>query len=202
MTMKHGIINILIVDDDEDICESLKKILSINGYKVKTLLKPKNALLELGEKTYHLIILDLKMPEISGEELLKEIRKKDPDISVIILTAFPSVDSAVHALHNHAFDYIKKPFNNNDLRGKVRSALISKGLIFEPDEELNNKIGMKVRELRSKNRLTLKELAARTNLSVSLISQIERAESAASISTLNKIVTALNVKLTVLFEDL
>jgi DNA-binding NtrC family response regulator len=142
------------------------------------------------------------MPEIRGEELLSEIRKIDEDISVIVLTAYPSVDSAVEALQNQVFDYIKKPFKNNELRDKVRRALRSKSLILEPDEELNIKIGHRVREFRSKKGLTLKQLAERTGLSVSLISQIERAESAASISTLNKVVTALNVKLTVLFQDI
>jgi two-component system OmpR family response regulator len=200
--MKHHNINILVIDDDKDICDSLKKVLALDGYKVKTISTPKTVLRELGKSTYHLIILDLKMPEISGENLLKEIRKIDDDISVIILTAYPSVDSAVQALQSQVFDYIKKPFKNNELRDKVRSALKSKSLILEPDEELNIKIGTKLREIRGKNRLTLKELAERTGLSVSLISQIERAESAASISTLNKIVTALNIKLKVLFQDI
>lgn len=200
--MKYYNINILVIDDDKNICESLRKILVLDGYNVKTILKPKYVIRELKKNRYHLIILDLKMPEISGEDLLREIRKIDSDISVIILTAFPSVDSAVQALQNHAFDYIKKPFKINDLRDKVKNALRSKMLLLEPEEALNKKIGEKVRELRSKNGLTLKQLAARTNLSVSLISQIERAESAASISTLNKIVTALNIKLKDLFEDI
>ena len=200
--MKHHNINILIIDDDKDICESLKKVFALDGYKVKTISNPKTALCELEKNIYHLIILDLKMPEIRGEELLIEIRKINEDISVIVLTAYPSVDSAVEALQNQVFDYIKKPFKNNELRDKVRRALRSKSLILEPDEELNIKIGHRVREFRSKKGLTLKQLAERTGLSVSLISQIERAESAASISTLNKVVAALNVKLTVLFQDI
>ncbi|MBT3877756.1 MAG: response regulator [Candidatus Scalindua sp.] len=198
---KHDI-NILIIDDDKDICESLKKILVLDSYKIKTISKPKRALPELQKKTFHLIILDLKMPEIRGEELLIEIRKINPDISVIILTAYPSVDSAVQALQSHVFDYVKKPFKINELRDTVRNALRSKMLLLEPEEELNIKIGKKVRVLRGENRLTLKQLAERTNLSVSLISQIERAESAASISTLNKIVTALNISLKDLFENI
>jgi len=142
------------------------------------------------------------MPKIKGEDLLREIRKINSDISVIILTAYPSVDSAVQALQSHVFDYIKKPFKINELRDTVRNALRSKMLLLEPEQELNLKIGKKVRKLRSENRLTLRQLAERTNLSVSLISQIERAESAASISTLNKIVTALNISLKDLFEDI
>ncbi len=200
--MSHNNINILVIDDDKDICMSLKKILSLDGYKVRTISRPKSALREIEKNTYHLIILDLKMPEMSGEELLIKIRKFDYDISVIILTAFPSVDSAVQVFKNQVVDYVKKPFKIADLRDKVRSALRAKMLIMEPEEQLNLKIGMKVREIRGKNKLTLKQLAERTNLSVSLISQVERAESAASVATLNKIVTALNINLGFLFEEL
>jgi DNA-binding NtrC family response regulator len=198
----HNNINILVIDDDKDICEALKKLLVTDGYNVKTITRPMYTLRELKKKTYHLIILDLKMPEIRGEDLLREIRNVNPDISVVILTAYPSVDSAVQALQSQVFDYIKKPFKINDLRDTIRNALRSKMLLVEPEEELNLKIGKKVRELRVEKRFTLKQLAERTNLSVSLISQVERAESASSISTLNKIVAALNISLKEFFGDI
>ncbi len=199
--MKKNDIKILVIDDDKDICDVLKKTLVHDGYKVKTITKPKNALRDVKKDTYHLIILDLKMPELSGEDLLIEIRKVNSDICVIILTAYPSVDSAVKALHSNVFDYVKKPFKINNLREIVRNALKSKMLLLEPEEELNLKVGKKVRKLRTESKLTLKQLAERTNTSVSLISQIERAESASSLSTLNKIVSALNIRLKDLFED-
>ncbi len=199
--MNHNNINILVIDDDKDICLALKKLFTLDGYRVKSISRPKNALRAIEKNTYHLILLDLKMPEMSGEELLNKIRKVDPDICVIVLTAFPSVDSAVQVFKNQVSDYIQKPFKIADLRDRVRNALKAKMLIMEPEEQLNQKIGMKVRELRGRNKLTLKQLAERTNLSVSLISQVERAESAASVSTLNKIVSALNIKLAYLFED-
>ncbi len=66
-------IKILIIDDDKDICSSLKKVFTLDGYKVRTISKPKNAIRDFKKNTYHLIILDLKMPELSGEELLLEI---------------------------------------------------------------------------------------------------------------------------------
>ncbi len=199
--MNHNNINILVIDDDKDICLALKKLFTLDGYRVKSISRPKNALRAIVKNTYHLILLDLKLPEMSGEELLDKIRKVDPDICVIVLTAFPSVDSAVQVFKNQVSDYIQKPFKIADLRDRVRNALKAKMLIMEPEEQLNQKIGMKVRELRGRNKLTLKQLAERTNLSVSLISQVERAESAASVSTLNKIVSALNIKLAYLFED-
>lgn len=193
-------INILVIDDDKDVCEFLKKFLSEDGYNINTLAKPDRALDRIKKKTYHLIILDLKMPHIKGEDLLTEIRKVNPDISVIILTAHPSVDSAVQTMKNNAFDYIKKPFKVDELRGTIRNALRAKMLLTEPDDEVNIKIGRKVRGLRNERRLTIKELAERANLSISLISQIERAESAGSISTLNKIAIALNTELREFFE--
>lgn len=193
-------INILVIDDDKDVCEFLKKFLSEDGYNINTLAKPDRALDRIKEKTYHLIILDLKMPHIKGEDLLTEIRKVSPDISVIILTAHPSVDSAVQTMKNNAFDYIRKPFKVDELRGTIRNALRAKMLLTEPDDEVNIKIGRKVRGLRNERRLTIKELAERANLSISLISQIERAESAGSISTLNKIAIALNTELREFFE--
>ncbi len=193
-------INILVIDDDKDVCEFLKKFLSEDGYNINTLARPDLALDKIKEKTYHLIILDLKMPHIKGEDLLTEIRKVSPDISVIILTAHPSVDSAVQTMKNNAFDYIKKPFKVDELRGTIRNALRAKMLLTEPDDEVNIKIGRKVRGLRNEKRLTIKELAERANLSISLISQIERAESAGSISTLNKIAIALNTELREFFE--
>jgi two-component system, OmpR family, response regulator len=198
--MQQNGINILVIDDDKDVCEFLKKFLTEEGYNVKTLLKPVQALKELERKRYHLIILDLKMPDIRGEDLLKEIKKQNSDLCVIILTAYPSIDSAVETLKNDAFDYIKKPYKLNFLRDKIKKALRSKGLLLKPEEELNKKIGEKLRELRKEKKLTLKQLAERADVSVSLVSQIERAESAASVSTLSKISRALDIEMKDLFS--
>jgi DNA-binding NtrC family response regulator len=198
--MLQNEINILVIDDDKDVCEFLKKVLTEDGYNVNILTNPGRALHKMKAKTYHLIVLDLKMPHIRGEDLLKQIRKVNSDISVIVLTAYPSVDSAVQTLRNNACDYLKKPFKVDELRGTIRNTLRSKMLLTEPDDELNIRIGNRLRGFRNEKGLTIKQLAERVNLSVSLISQIERGESAASISTLNKIATALNMGLSEFFE--
>ncbi len=202
MLMQQHEINILVIDDDRDICVFLKELLTEDGYNVKILTRPNRALREIREKTYHVIILDLKMPDIKGEDLLKEIKKVNSDISVIILTAYPSLKSAVETLKVNAFDYVRKPFKIDDLRKTIRNALRSRMLLIEQEKVLNIKIGKRLKGLRNGNKLTLKQLAERADLSVSLISQIERAESAASISTLNKIVTALSMRLKEFFKDI
>lgn len=198
---KHKI-NVLAIDDDKDICAFLKKLLTEEGYNVKTLTKPDRVLHEIREKIYHVITLDLKMANKRGEDLLKGIKKINSDIPVIILTAYPSMKSAVETLKDNAFDYIKKPFKIDDLRKSIKKALRSRLLLIEKEKVLNIKIGERVKELRNENKLTLKQLAERMDLSVSLISQIERAESAASVLTLNKIVTALNMSLKEFFQNI
>ncbi len=199
---KQHEINILVIDDDRDICVFLKELLTEDGYNVKILTRPNRALHEIRGKTYHVIILDLKMPGINGEDLLKEIKKVNSDISVIILTAYPSLSSALDTLKRNAFDYVKKPYKINELRETIKKALRSKMLLLEQEEELNINIGRKLKELRHEKKLTLKQLAERADTSVSLISQIERAESAASLSTLHRIATALNISLKEFFQEI
>jgi len=195
-------VRILIVDDDPDVCEYLQKFLSKDGYDVTTVANPAQVLDELKNKPYQIIILDLKMPGMSGEELLRRIRAIDSDICIIIYTGYPSVDSAVDTMKQQVFDYIKKPFNIDDFRAVIRKAIEERGLIITPEARLNQEIGNKIRTLRKKKNLTLKKLANRTGLSVSLISQIELAKTSASVSTLYKIASALGIKIGYFFSDI
>jgi DNA-binding NtrC family response regulator len=194
-------VRILIVDDDPDVCEYLQKFLSKDGYDVTTVANPAQVLDELKNKPYQIIILDLKMPGMSGEELLRRIRAIDSDICIIIYTGYPTVDSAVDTMKQQVFDYIKKPFNIDDFRAVIRKAIEERGLIITPEARLNQEIGNKIRTLRKKKNLTLKKLANRTGLSVSLISQIELAKTSASVSTLYKIASALGIKIGYFFSD-
>ncbi|HNU00448.1 MAG TPA: response regulator [Acidobacteriota bacterium] len=195
-------VRILIVDDDPDVCEYLQKFLSKDGYDVTTVANPAQVLDELKNKPYQIIILDLKMPGMSGEELLRRIRAIDSDICIIIYTGYPTVDSAVDTMKQQVFDYIKKPFNIDDFRAVIRKAIEERGLIITPEARLNQEIGNNIRTLRKKKNLTLKKLANRTGLSVSLISQIELAKTSASVSTLYKIASALGIKIGYFFSDI
>jgi two-component system OmpR family response regulator len=193
-------IRILVVDDDKEVCEFLRSFLLDEGFRVKALTDSKKVMEELKKDRYHLVILDLKMPKPDGVELMHQIRKHDSDLIVIVLTAFPSVETAVETMKQKAFDYLQKPFNVDELRQVILDAVRAKGLLTDLEDRLNMEIGRRVRDLRQEQKLTLKQLAGRTGLSVSLISQIELAKSAASISTLYKIVTALGVSFSVFFD--
>ena len=194
-------VEILIVDDDKEICEYMETFLARDGFLVKTLNAPQDAVEEVRSGKYHIVVLDLMMPKLDGIELLKQIRKVDSDIAVVIFTGYPSLESAVASMKLDAVDYIKKPFNPDEFREVIERVMKRKGLARSPEEELHRVIGTTIRFLRKERGLTLKQMARRTSLSVSLLSQIERAESSASISSLYKIALALDTRITRLFGD-
>lgn len=192
---------ILIVDDDRAICDYMQTLLERDGYQVKTLSDPTGVIQELKKNDYHLVILDLMMPKRDGIDVLREIRKQDKDIAVVIFTGYPNLDTAVASMKLDAVDYIKKPFNVDEFRAVIARVMRKKGLSLTPEEELHKVIGDTIRTYRKEMNLTLKQMARRTGLSVSLLSQIERAETSASISSLYKISVGLGVKVRDLFGN-
>jgi two-component system OmpR family response regulator len=192
---------VLVVDDDKDILEYMRTLLGKDGYEVKTMSSPEGVVEDVKDGGYHLIVLDLMMPGTDGVELLKRIRKIDDDVAVVIYTGYPSLDTAVQSMKLDAIDYLKKPFSPEEFRAVVDKVMAKKGLMRSPEESLHRVIGETIRHLRKDRALTLKQMARRTGLSVSLLSQIERAESSASISSLYKIATALDVRIQDVFGD-
>ena len=194
-------IRILVVDDEPDNAELFKTLLVREGYAVTTLGDPTRVVATLKEGNFHLVILDMMMPKLSGTEVLELIRTVDDDIAVIVATGFPTVETAVASLKASASDYVKKPIEPPVFIETVKRVLEKKGITRDPEGELHRAIGRFIREGRTRQNLTLKQLARRTGLSVSLLSQIERAESSASISSLYRIASALRVRMSELFAD-
>jgi len=194
-------LNILVVDDDQDVCEYLQDFLTSEGYSVTVVNDPTRTLEVMKTAEFHVVVLDLMMPKLSGIDLLHQIRQADDDVAVIILTGYPSLETATSSIEHDVSAYIKKPFSIADFREAIGRIAKKKGLILRREDELHATIGRSIRELRKARSLTLKQMSRRTNLSVSLLSQIERAESSASVSSLFKVATALDVKITDLFGN-
>jgi DNA-binding NtrC family response regulator len=194
-------VKILIVDDDRAICDYMQTLIEHEGYAVKTMSDPTLIDDEVKNGGYHLIVLDLMMPKLDGIETLRKIRKIDSDVAVVIFTGYPNLETAVAAMKLDAVDYLKKPFVKDDFLEVLDRVMRKKGLARTPEEKLHRVIGDTVRLLRKDKDLTLKQMSRRTNLSVSLLSQIERAESSASISSLFRIATALDARIQDLFGE-
>jgi len=194
-------LNLLVVDDDKDVCEYLEDFLTHDGYNVTTINDPTQVVDTLKQGEYHVCIVDLMMPKLSGIDLLGLIRKQDDDVAVIILTGYPSLETATASIEHDVSAYIKKPFSVDEFRAVIERIAKKKGLVLRKEDELHQTIGRNIRELRKARNLTLKQMSRRTKLSVSLLSQIERAESSASVSSLFKVASALDVRITQLFGD-
>jgi len=122
---------ILVVDDEEIVLKSCRKILEGGGHQVSTVLSGHEALDLLEKDPFDIVITDMKMPGIDGIELLTRVREKYPDLAVIMITGYSTVQSAVQAMKLGAFDYIPKPFTPDEVLIVVERALEKKSLIFE-----------------------------------------------------------------------
>lgn len=123
--------NILVVDDDADLREFLRDYLSKQGFLVRTV-DSGTAALEMVEKTVpDLIILDLNLPTITGDVVCKEVKESNPEIQVIMLTAKDTTPDVVHGLSLGADDYIKKPFDIDELLIRIKTRLKQKRLDYE-----------------------------------------------------------------------
>ncbi len=195
-------LEVLVVDSDEGTTLELKDMLTEDGFQVQILSDPSRVVEEIRRGRHQLVILDVSPPADRGVDLLQQIRSVDSDVCVIAMTALPTVEVAVRTLKHQAFDYLQKPIAAEEIRAVMQAAVREKGLLVDMEGRLNQVVGGRLRERRKALDLTLKQLANRTGLSVSLISQIELGKSAASMCTLHKLSTALGVRMTYFFETI
>jgi len=135
---------LLVVDDEKNYLLVLKELLVDEGYEVLTAQSGANALAILNETELDLVVTDMKMPGMSGLELLEKLKQKDPQLPVVMMTAFGTVEKAVEAMKKGAFDYISKPFDNESLKKTVATALNMWRVIKENrflSQELKAKFG-------------------------------------------------------------
>ena len=122
---------VMVVDDDVETMALLREVITKEGYEVETAEDAETALVRLIEWQPELVITDIHMPGMDGLALLAAVREKEPDIPVVLLTAFGSLKTAVDAIKAGAFDYLSKPFIVDDIRLVVRRALEHKKLVRE-----------------------------------------------------------------------
>ena len=134
--------DILVIDDDKIIVDSLCEFLSLEGYRAEGVGSVKNAMAKLEEKRYCLAITDVNLPDGDGLDLLDTIRSRYPQTVVIVITGYGTIDSAVRAIKKGAYDYLTKPIIDDELRLAVERAIHQQSLMSE-NERLKQQLERK-----------------------------------------------------------
>jgi CheY-like chemotaxis protein len=196
-----GEVRILVLDDDESVCRVMQAALAPGDFKVDVVSDPSQMQATLRSKPYHVIILDYCIPGLESEQVLDWLHEYQPDASIIVVTAYPSIDSALSCLRARTYDYLTKPFQIAHLQKIVTRCLESKGLLRMSESALRESLGNAIRERRKALSLTLAQMAQRTGVSLGYLSQIELGKNSASIETLYKISLGLGMKMSELFQS-
>lgn len=197
-----GEVRLLILDDDPVICKLIQAALLDHGFTIVAVSEPGSMEATLKKDFYHLIILDYVIPGLPAETMLAWLQKHQPDASIIVVTGYPSVDSALNCLRAHTYDYLTKPFEIAKLKDTILRCLEDKGLLRLSESALRETLGTVIRERRKSLGMTLSQLAQRTNISLGYLSQIELGKNSASIETLYRISLGLGTKMSELFQIL
>jgi ActR/RegA family two-component response regulator len=195
-----GDIRLLIVDDDQTTCSLIQNALANRDFQIDVVSEPLMVESALRTNTYHLIILDYVLPGLEADQVFGWIRDTQPDANIVVVTGYPSVDSALSCLRARTYDYLTKPFQVDQLREIVFRCLESKGLLRMTEEALRESLGSAIRERRKALGLTLSNMSDRTGVSLGYLSQIELGKNSASIETLYRICLALGMKMSELFQ--
>jgi DNA-binding NtrC family response regulator len=156
---------VLIVDDEADICRNCVKILSKVGYNVQYALNGYDALKMVNDRSFDVVVTDLKMSRIGGMEVLSRLKETHPDTRVIVITGYASVASAVEVMKLGAFDYLPKPFSPHELRAVVNQALSEKTI-----QEQNRRL----MSLKGNKKITSHQLIGSSSKIKKVISMVEK----------------------------
>lgn len=182
------------MDDDADFRQYLAGQLTADGHDVRSVATPEEFFASVEARVPDVVLLDMKMGRVTGDEVLIELRKRWPRLCVIVVTGYPSMDSMRQTFKQDVFDYLAKPFSIVQLRKVLAEAAAAFNLGQRPQDRLRAELGRQVRLARSQKGWTLKELSDASTVSVSQLSSIERGAHLPSLESLLSIASALEVK--------
>jgi CheY-like chemotaxis protein len=195
-----GEVRLLVIDDDPAIGRLIQAAFEGRDFRIDVVSDPAAVHAQLAQHPYHVIVLDYVLPGLESAQVMQMVRDLQTDASVIVITAYPSMDSALHCLRAHTYDYLTKPFQVEQLKRSVLRSLETRGLLRLSEEALREQLGAAIRERRKGMGLTLAEMAKRTGVSLGYLSQIELGKNSASIETLYRIALGLRIRIADLFQ--
>ena len=200
---KRSLVDIAVLDDDVDFISYIEDFLNDEGlYTVRPFTHPDDLFESCEEKAPHIILLDMKMGPFKGEDVLDELLARHPEICVIIVTGYPSLEGMRATFKKRVFDYLAKPFSLVQLRQTLSNAVDTHRLGRTPQEVLREKLGHRIEVLRVERKWSLKDAAGQTGVSISQLSSIERGAHMPSIESLLALCQAFAVKPSDLFASI
>lgn len=198
-----GLVDVAVLDDDLDFRNYIEDLLRDEGkYSIRSFGHPDELFASAQGKVPDIVLLDMKMGTASGEAVVEELLSSWPDLCIIVVTGYPSLESMRATFKLRVFDYLAKPFSLSQLRQTLANAIEEYGLGFTPQERLRKRLGHSVKLMRVQREWSLKDLAAATRLSVSQISSIERGTNLPSIESFLAICRAFDRKPSQVLADI
>jgi DNA-binding NtrC family response regulator len=189
----NGHVDLAILDDDLDFRNYLEDALKDDGlYAMRTFGRPEDLFAACEQRPPDIVLLDMKMGEFKGEQVLEQLQAAHPGLCVIIITGYPSLEDMRATFKMKVFDYISKPFSLAQLRQTLHNAIEKFGFGRSPQDRLRERLGHRIKMLRVERDWSLKDLAGATKLSISQISSIERGANLPSIESLLAICRAFD----------
>lgn len=190
-----GLIDIAVLDDDLDFRNYIEDFLRDEGqYAVRTFAHPDDLLASAEQRLPDIVLLDMKMGEFTGDKVVEQLLGRWPELCIVIVTGYPSLEDMRATFKLRVFDYLAKPFSLGQLRQTLNNAREKYSLGKMPQDRLRERLGHRIKLLRVERDWSLKELATATKLSVSQISSIERGANLPSIESLLAICRAFERK--------
>jgi DNA-binding NtrC family response regulator len=194
-TAQDLLADIAILDDDFDFRNYLEDFLKDESiYNVRAFARPSDLFAACAESVPDIVLLDMKMGDVTGDRVLEQLLTRWPSLCVIIITGYPSLEDMRATFKLKVFDYIAKPFSLAQLRQVLKNAVGAFGLDRTPQDRLRERLGHSIKMLRVARDWSLKDLATQTRLSVSQISAIERGANLPSIESFLAISRAFDKK--------
>ncbi len=190
-----GLVDVAVLDDDGDFRTYIEDLLRDEGlYSVRAFAHPEELFASADIRLPDIVLLDMKMGGATGEQVIERLLSRWPDLCIIIVTGYPSLESMRATFKLRVFDYLAKPFSLSQLRQVLQNAVRQFSLGQTPQDRLRERLGHRIKLLRVERDWSLKDLATATKLSVSQISSIERGTNLPSVESLLALCRAFDRK--------
>jgi len=190
-----GMVDIAVLDDDIDFRNYIEDLLrDEGGFSVRTFAQQEELFSSAELQVPDIVLLDMKMGTVTGEEVVEQLLTRWPEMCIIVITGYPSLENMRATFKLRVFDYLAKPFSLAQLRQTLQNAVEQFGLGRTPQDLLRERLGHRIKLLRVERGWSLKDLAGATKLSVSQISSIERGANLPSVESLLAICRAFERK--------